>query len=108
MSKSNFAEVAANYRKVINGTVLFLIIVFTVVVDRANDPSSKVPDSAAIFANLCFTIAAVSVHNLLSIGFEMGLFSYFLGSFCIQLLKLHWITLFVIPFIFIIFFANLH
>jgi len=56
--------------------VLMIISVYSFFYDRAVNGK---PDKLSIVSNAAFALVSLSLHKLISFGFEIGVFSYFLG-----------------------------
>jgi drug/metabolite transporter (DMT)-like permease len=65
--------------------VLMIISVYSFFYDRAVNGK---PEILSIVSNAAFALVSLSLHRLINFGFEMGVFSYFLGCFAVQLLTI--------------------
>jgi hypothetical protein len=53
------------------------------------------PDILSVVSNAAFALVSLSLHKLFKFKSEIGVFSYFLGCFTIQLLTINWMLIFV-------------
>ncbi|RHN52585.1 hypothetical protein MtrunA17_Chr6g0482151 [Medicago truncatula] len=72
--------------------VLMIISVYAFFYDRAVNGK---PEILSIVSNAAFALVSLSLHKLINFGFEIGVFSYFLGCFTVQLLTINWMFIFV-------------
>nr|WIL60029.1 nodulation protein [Melilotus officinalis] len=75
--------------------VLMIISVYSFFYDRAVNGK---PEILSIVSNAAFALVSLSLHKLINFGFEIGVFSYFLGCFTVQLLTINWKLIFVAVF----------
>lgn len=71
---------------------LMIISVYSFFYDRAVSGKPNIP---SIISNAAFALVSVSLHRLLQFGVEMGVFSYFVSCFTIQLLTINWMLNFI-------------
>jgi len=72
--------------------VLMIISVYSFVYDRAVNGK---PDILSVVSNAAFALVSLSLHRLFKLKSEMGIFSYFLCCFTVQLLTINWMLIFV-------------
>jgi hypothetical protein len=72
--------------------VLIIMAVYTFFYDRAVNGN---PDILNVVSNAAFVLVSLSLHKLVDIGFEIGVFTYFLGCFAVQLFTINWMLIFI-------------
>jgi len=72
--------------------VVMIISVYSFFYDRAVDGK---PDIWSVVSNAAFALVSLSLHKLFKFKSEIGVFSYFLGCFTVQLLTINWMLIFV-------------
>lgn len=72
--------------------VLMIISVYSFFYDKAVNGK---PETLSIVSNAAFALVSLSLHKLIKFGVEIGMFSYFLGCFAVQLLTINWMLIFV-------------
>lgn len=65
---------------------------YSFVYDRAVNGK---PNVLSVVSNASFALVSLSLHKLFKLKSEMGIFSYFLCCFTVQLLTINWILIFV-------------
>ena len=76
--------------------ITFVVLMIISVYSFYNDTAvSGKPDILSVISNAAFALVSVSLHRLLQFGVEMGVFSYFVGCFTIQLLTINWMLNFI-------------
>ena len=72
--------------------VLMIISVYSFFYDRAVNGK---PDILSVVSNAAFALVSLSLHKLFKFESEIGIFSYFLCCFTVQLLTINWMLIFV-------------
>ncbi|CAI8601657.1 unnamed protein product [Vicia faba] len=72
--------------------VLMIISVYSFFYDKAVNGK---PETLSIVLNAAFALVSLSLDKLVRFGVEIGMFSYFLGCFAVQLLTINWMLIFV-------------
>jgi len=72
--------------------VVMIISVYSFFYDRAVDGK---PDILSVVSNVAFALVSLSLHKLFKFKSEIGVFSYFLSCFTVQLLTINWMLVFV-------------
>jgi hypothetical protein len=76
----------------LNFAVLMMMSVYTFYYDRAVNGK---PDILNVFSNAAFVLVSLSLHKLFGIGSEIGVFTYFLSCFTVQLFTINWVLIFI-------------
>lgn len=91
--QSSFSTQYVQLKTYMSFAVLMIISVYLFFYDIAVNGK---PETLSIVSNAAFALVSLSLHKLIKFGFEIGVFSYFLGCFAIQLLiTINWMLIFV-------------
>ncbi|KAJ1386713.1 NB-ARC domain protein [Sesbania bispinosa] len=72
--------------------VLMIMSVYSFFYDKAVNGR---PEVLSLVSNAAFALVSLSLSKLIKFGFEMGVFSFFLGCLVIQLLTINWKLIFI-------------
>ncbi|MCH93721.1 exocyst complex component EXO70B1-like, partial [Trifolium medium] len=72
--------------------VLLIISVYSFFYDKAVNGK---PEILSVVSNAAFALVSLSLHKLINFGFEIGVFSYFLGCFTVQLFTINWMLILI-------------
>jgi hypothetical protein len=53
------------------------------------------PEILSVVSNTAVALVSLSLHKLINFGFEIGVFSYFLGYFTVQLFSINWMLILI-------------
>lgn len=82
----------AQLKAYISFAVLIIISVYSIYYDKAVNGK---PGILNLVSNGAFVLMSLSLSKLMKFGFEMGIFTYFLGCFAIQLWTINWMLILV-------------